>query len=485
MDKKTKAKNKKIKVSFIGNNAIDVTGSCTLIEYYDKNGEKHTILLECGLNQQGKTVLQQYKDNSRKFDFNVKNIDCVIIGHSHADHTGLLPLLYKRGYTKQVVVPFLNKDLLKPMLLDSAAIMERDVIEINKKHGKNYLPIYTAGDVYETLSHIVEYPMGEKIMLNEDVELQFVSSGHIFAAAQIVLWVRNNGNTKKKIVYTSDLGNVSTGQYYVNSFEPVLNANLLIGETTYGTNERCCTKKDREKDLEKIKSIVKQTCVDQKGKILFPSFSLHRSQTILTILYELFHNDEKFNVPILLDSPLAIKITDVFVMGSSGKDKDILEKVLEWPNIKICREFSQTEEFINSEKPCIFVSASGMMNNGRSKFVASKLLPHENASIVFCGYSVENSLAFKIKNLISKSITIDGKSIPIKANVISLKSFSSHMQHDDLLKYYSDGNYDKIALVHGNMDGKISFGKELEEQLSKKNKTGKITVVNKGTSFNL
>ena len=194
--------------------------------------------------------------------------------------------------------------------------------------------------------------------------------------------------------------------------------------------------------------------------------------------------DEDFKSPILIDSPLSIKITNYFLHALKGEEKELFEKVINWNNVKLLKEFEENQVFLKGEKPCIFLSSSGMMQAGRSVSNAKVLLRNERNCIVFCGYSVENSLAWKLKQKKNKTITIEGEKIPNRANVVVLNSFSSHMQRDDLLEYLSNGNFDKVALVHGNWNSKIVFGKELQDLISKKNKTGKVVIVNHSTELN-
>ena len=184
------------------------------------------------------------------------------------------------------------------MCLDSAKIMERDAEDLARKMKKDVPPIYEEHDVRKAYEMAEEFPFNEKIKLDDEVSFQYIPAQHIINSAQLILWITNK-NVTRKIAFTGDLGNLNVPNLYCNTFEPIPNANLLIGECTYANKDKSVKAKDREKDLEKIKSVVYDTCIDNNGKILFPSFSLMRSQVILTILYDLFKNDEKFNVPVL------------------------------------------------------------------------------------------------------------------------------------------------------------------------------------------
>jgi metallo-beta-lactamase family protein len=471
-----KTKNK-VRVKFIGNNSEDVTGSCVLIETETKK-----ILVECGLYQGDESLLEQYKINSRKFNFKVKDIDYLILAHSHIDHVGLVPRLYKQGANCKIIAPIGLKNLFDVMAKDSAHIMNKDAEDLTKKFNRLYEPIYTAKDVELALSYWNEYEKNQVVEIDDEIKIRFTNSSHIINSCQCELWVKNKNRTVK-IGVTSDLGNISINQYYVDEFQPIEKANLLIGEATYAKELKNLTNKHKKKDLEKIETVIRQVCIENRGKVLIPVFALQRCQVILTHLFDIFSKKEDFHIPIIVDSPLALKINKIFLEELKGEQREKFKEVLEWKNLKTIKEFEDTEEMATNKEPCVFLSCGGMLQAGRAVYTAGKLLPNPYNCIMFCGYSSEESLATKIKNKKQKTITIDGKSIPCRCQSVILNSFSSHMQREQLLKYYSEGNFDKIAIVHSNFDSKIKFCKELQEQISKKNKTNKVICVNKSTEI--
>lgn len=475
----SKTKKNKVRVRFVGTNAESVTGSSVLIETGTKK-----ILVECGLYQGDESLLEQYRINKSRFPYKAKDIDYVIVLHSHIDHVGLIPKLYKQGSKAKIIAPMGLRELFKVMGKDSAFIMERDAEDLVKKFNRNFEPIYQEQDVYTALEYWNELEKNEVIDIDEDVKIRFLNSSHIINSCQCELWIKNNNRTVK-IGITSDLGNISIDNDYVEPFQSIDKANLLIGEATYSREIKQITNKNRKKDLEKLKTVIEQTCIDNGGKVLIPVFALQRCQSILTCLYEIF-KEQNFNVPIIIDSPLAIKITHLFLKELeyvNPQHFQKLEEVLKWENIKFEKEFEGTQSWIDSKEPCVFLSCSGMLNAGRAVYTASKLLPNSNNCIVFCGYSSEGSLGSKIKNKRQKTVTIEGKSVPCRSQVINLLSFSSHMQRKDLLEYYSNGNYDKIAIVHSDFKSKITFCSELQERIRKQNKTNKVICVNKDTEI--
>lgn len=470
----SKAKNK-IRVNFSGSNSASVTGSCSHIEMSDCE-----ILLECGL-YQSNSPREDYKINSNKFPFKPKNIDYIFLNHSHIDHCGRIPALYAQGCDAKLIWPKGTKDLLKVLLLDSAYIISRDCEMLNKKYKMKASPIYEEADVYNALKHVCEYDFGEKFELDDKVSFRFTPAGHIISSAQLELWL-TEGNQTKKILYTSDLGN-QIPKFYTVPFQPVQKANLAICESTYSDAARQVTMKDRETDLAKIKTVINEVCEEKRGKVLFPTFSLDRTQNILTHLHMMFGDDPSFKTPILLDSPLALKLTSVYLKLLDDEDRARLEAALNWDNVHVVDGYEESVYWQKLKKPMIVLAASGFMQAGRSRTWAKSLLPDAKSQIVFIGFATDGSLAGKLRRAKTKTVTIDGKAYPNRCGVTTLHSFSSHIQHDEMLDYYSEIICDKLVLVHGEYKSKCEFGKELQEKIAKKNKTNKVVVANKSTSL--
>jgi metallo-beta-lactamase family protein len=275
----SKKKKNKLKVSFIGNNSCDVTGSMILIELEDKN-----ILLECGMVQSQNSILD-YKTNASAFPFKPKNIDYVFINHTHTDHMGLSPKLVRDGFHGKIITTPMTARLMKPMLLDSSNIIRRDAVSISKKRGTEIEPFYNDDDVYNTLDMINTYEYNQVIQLDENISFKFLHNSHIIGAAQLELYIKDKSGYVSKILYTSDLGSFKTDNYYVDNTEKCVKANIVISESTYGSKEKD-HKINRKKDLEKIKTVVNQVCVQDKGRILIPVFSLARCQQIFIIFIQ-------------------------------------------------------------------------------------------------------------------------------------------------------------------------------------------------------
>jgi metallo-beta-lactamase family protein len=261
---------------------------------------------------------------------------------------------------------------------------------------------------------------------------------------------------------------------------------LLIGECTYSKKNIKVADKRRDKDIEKIKYVINQTCIQDNEKVLIPTFALDRTQTLLALLYEIYGEDSTFTVPIYIDSPLAVKITQLYLKNMKDRDKDILEKIFAWKNVKFIKEFTDSQIAMQTKGKAIICSSSGMLDKGRSHSWITHIISNPKATVLFVGYSAFNTLASKIKNgNKEKSIKIDGINYKNLCKIVDLSSFSAHMQREDLLDYYSNVQVEKIALVHSEMSSKIEFSKELQELISKKNKTSKVVCVNKDMVINL
>jgi len=473
-------KQDKVKVSFVGMNAESVTGSSTLVE---TTNEK--ILFEFGL-YQSNNLKVDYKINSRRLPFKPSEIDYIFVGHTHIDHIGALPRLYALGCKARIIVSKGSTPFMKELLYDCAHILNNDCITLNRKHDNNYTPIYEKDDVDYMLGFIDEFDTDIKYKLNDNISFIFTPSGHIINSCQTELFIKQN-ETTKSILYTSDLGNSLLNKPFTQKFKPVKYADLVISECTYADNKRKQgNKKNFEKDIEKIKAIIYQTCFQNKGNVLIPVFALDRSQHILKILYDIYGKDENFNIPIVVDSPLMCKIFNTYKDTLEDEELEIFEKMISWKNVKFCSETDESKSAMADKQPKIILSCSGMLNAGRSQVHLKNLLPSELNHIVLIGYCAEGTLGWKIQNLNGqKTLTIGGKIVKNKANITYLRSFSSHMQHDELLDYLSDIKTQKIALVHGNMDAKIGFKGRLEQRKSEKLNTGQVIAVNKSTTITL
>ena len=434
------------------------------------------------------TVLENYKANMKYIQkIRPQELQYIIIGHVHQDHIGMIPTLYARGKCNaKIIVPKGSTSILKEMWLDSSFINCRDVEVINLKNDRNYEPFYTEDVVYKTLEYIEEIDSDKIVSLSDELAIRYTNAGHILLSKQCEVYI-NGGSRTRKILFSSDLGNISTQdtRVFVENFKPVTSANIAIMECTYASKERQCTKETYKKDVTKIKSVVEQYCIDNNSRVLIPSFSLDRTPYILWILYSLFGKDENFKIPILIDSPLANRLLDCYSSILDGEKKELFDEIMSWNNIKRVIQPESSKAAIADKSAKIILSSSGMLTAGRSVKWTQSILPNENDCILFMGYSGENTLAWKIKHgKDHKTININGKPYKNKAQIYDLKSFSSHMQRNEMLNYYKSIDCEKIYLVHSDSN-KIEFKHDLENAIADCLKSTKVVAVNSGTKISL
>jgi metallo-beta-lactamase family protein len=471
----SKKKSEDIKVSFVGENAHDVTNSMILVEF-----KNHKILLECGLYQSNST-LKDMQINSRAFKFRPSEITHIFFTHNNIDHIGLTPALYKEknNCNADIIIPKNTGGIMKLLLEDSCHIINR-TSEILSKQGKNIKPFYEKCDTDKCLNHITEYETNTIHKIDDILSFRFTPSGHLFGANQVELFITIN-NIKKVLLYTGDIGNLIVGKkHFVEEFKPVEYADMAIVESTYAMKINNVNSKTRLKDLEKLKTIVCDIIDRKKGRILIPSFSFARTQEILSDLYTIFKDDNSFNLPIYLDSPLAIKITEEYLNQLEGDEKSYLNEILYWDKLNIINSSDESKMNVSSNESSILISASGMCSAGRVMHYLPYILQDENSCIVTIGYSPDDSILGKIKSKKYKTIFIGKDEVKNKCNIVELKSYSSHIQHNEMLEYYSSINgLKQICLVHGEFSNKVQFAELLEERLSQKCSSAKVYAISK------
>lgn len=451
-------------VKFISGSATGVTGSAHLVRF-----KNYGILLDCGL-EQGHDIMTDYQANK---DFlhkiRVKDIQYIILSHCHVDHSGLIPALFAKGCQAHVYVPTGSIPLLRLLWADSLKIHQSDCLKLQKKHGRKFAPFFTEDDVDTALSRCIEIGFNEETALNQDVKFEYFSAGHIIYSAQIYLEL-HQGYQIYRVGYTGDIGGL-TPRPFTTPRQSMPFCNLTIGECTYNVPTRPNSVKDRPKDVEKIISVV-----NESRKILLPCFSLQRTQELLLNLYMLWEMKDLPDIPVYLDSPLAIKICNMW------PDVELWDDVMNWKNLKFVNEITDSKALQMSNEHCIIVSASGFLNGGRVLNHLTTVLPNENNTIMFIGYAGENNLASKIKAN-EPVVEVNGVLVENKAKIVELRSFSSHASYEELMDYYTEIPYNKICLVHGEMNGKVEFTKALKDKLASNGKSARVIAVNADTKI--
>lgn len=470
-------------IFFTGKASDDVTGS----QYYIRFGDTQ-LLLECGLHQSSKNdYLEMYKINSEKFKFKPSELDFVMVNHTHIDHIGNIPRLVKEGFRGKIIATEKTARIMKPLLFNSCAILNEEARILSKKFGRSYSPLYSEEDVEKTLDLIVVYNDYNRVYtLNDNVSFQWLHNSHCVGAAQLQL-ILKEGNSIKRVLYTSDLGALKSNNHYVDKTEiPSGYNDVVLMESTYGDSKRT-SKKKRDYDKEHLKAAI-DTVIERKGTVIMPCFSFSRTQEILTTLYELYHDNKDFNTPVIVDSKLSCDISKLY--NSLLRDDDLKQwaAVYNWENVRFIEDKEESNANIANPIPKIVLSSSGFCTNGRVVGYLRKYLKDSKSMVIFSGYVGDNSsyLSYRIKNYCDRStIKVNGEMIPNKADCITLSTFSSHANCDDLIEYGSSLNTNKLVLVHGSIDAKKKLAEKLRLAISKKNKTFKVIEAVRGMTVRL
>ena len=458
-------------ISFVDEPAADgVTGSMVYIKT-----PKHKILLDAGF-YQSNNMKKDYEVNNRTFkSFKYKEIDTIILSHNHGDHIFLAPSLYKKGCTATTYIPEQSRLLLKEMLLDCADINTRDAQALTSIHKRHYESHFEKEDVFYFLTHTKELAIKEKIKIDDELSIRFIPSGHLLRGCQIELYVTVNNRTEK-ILYTGDLGNQYVKQPFTEKLEYVEKANYVIAESTYGgRKELRVTQKERNEDLKKLKQIVQDQVLKKRGRVVIPVFAQARAQNMAYFLYQLFHDDENFDVNVYVDSPLAYRVFQAYADILEGEEREEYMRLLHWDRLKFVLEWKDSDALVHSNTPCIILSTSGMCSAGRVTAHIESLLDNENATILFAGYSAAGTIGAALKNG-QKTIKINKEEREVKCNIAQLTTMSSHISYEGMVEYYSSIQCNALILHHGDLESKVPLARDLDEAFRRKYRSTKIYI---------
>lgn len=454
-------------VKFPSNASVAVAGSSHLVRF-----QNYGILLDCGV-AQGNDIATDYQNNKNLMKkLRPKEIQWVILSHLHQDHSGLIPALFAKGAQCHVYVPIESIPFLRLLWEDGLKIHQSDCLKLTNKHGKGYSPLYTADDIEMALNRCIEVDYHEKVCLTKNIWFEYYPAGHIIHAAQVYLSM-TQGYQEYRVGYSGDVGG-TTERPYTEPYEPLPFVDILIHECTYCQPGRVNSIKDRPKDIEKIETVVRDS-----HRVLFPAFSLARTQELLTALYQMWVEDLlPSDIPVYLDSPLAIKMCNIW------PETDEWKAVMSWPNLKFVSDTVESKRLQMSNQRCIILSASGFLGGGRVLSHLTTILPNPNNTICFVGFSGENNLAAKIKSD-EPFVEVNGVVLENKAKIVDLRSWSSHASYEELMDYLTKLRYNKVCLVHGNMDNKVGFAKILKEKLIEQGKSSRVVVINQDVKIQI
>ena len=411
--------------------------------------------------------------NFGDFGFDPKEIDFVILSHSHIDHSGRIPLLVNRGFQGKIYCTDATADLADIMLKDSGYIHEKEAEWSNRKaerSGKPMVdPLFTYNDAVDSLKYLNPIIYGQLIELNPDVKLKFSDAGHILGSAIIELWIKENDKISK-IVFSGDLG--VKNKPILNDPAAIEEADYLIMETTYGDRVH----EPNEKSVSTLIEIILNT-TRRGGTVVIPSFAVGRTQEIIYELNMFYEQHDEYKkelekIMVYVDSPMATSATEIFRRNAQVFDDETRNYILkgdnplDFKNLKFTRTSEESIQLNFNTNPKIIISASGMCEAGRIKHHLKHNLWNSKSSIVFVGYQAVGTLGRSIVNG-DLDVSIFGEKIHVNAEIHNLQGFSGHADRDDLLDWLSGFKKmpHKIFLVHGEEESKKGFAAIVKQSL--------------------
>ncbi|MGS0682118.1 MBL fold metallo-hydrolase RNA specificity domain-containing protein [Shewanella sp. 125m-7] len=448
-------------LSFLGA-AQEVTGSCHLL-----NIDGQQVLLDCGLIQGSKADVLR---NHEPFAFTPSEIHSVVLSHAHIDHSGRLPLLVKSGFTGPIYSHKATVELCAVMLKDAAMLQARDIERLNKKRAKNDLPLleplFDDADVDRVMQQFVALDYGERAQVTPKLNVCLSDAGHILGSAVVELWLGEGASTKK-LVFSGDLGR--EGMPILDDPALIDTADLVLMESTYGNRLH----RSWGDTLEELKSIFARTIEQSRGNILLPAFSVGRAQELLYLFHLYAKEWDLSRWRICLDSPMAIKATQIYVENYSLMDEDFKRftrmSVGKHPLLSNADFIDTTEESMelnHIHQGLIIIAGSGMCNGGRIRCHLEHNLANSQSDVIICGYQAQGTPGRLLVDG-ATSLTISGQSINVAAKLHTVGGLSAHADQAELLHWYRHFNdTPPIVLVHGETEAQQALLQALNKDAS-------------------
>ncbi|MCR4434436.1 MAG: MBL fold metallo-hydrolase [Clostridiales bacterium] len=452
-----------MKITFLGA-AKTVTGSCYLIETQNRK-----FLVDCGMYQ---GHAKEDALNEEPFPFDPAGLDFILLTHAHIDHSGRIPKIYLDGFKGEIIATKATVELCGIMLPDCGHIQEMETEWTNRKRlraGKSPVnPLYTFQDAVDCLKLFRSVRYGEIVRLNENIRVKFNDAGHILGSAIIEVWVREN-NEETKIVFSGDLGNKDIPILRDPSI--IESTDYLVVESTYGNRLH----KMNENKVERFLNIINET-VDKGGNVIIPSFAVGRTQEII---YDLHKREKMYseklknimNIPVFVDSPLAISATEIFRNNLDCYDEEARAYIengdnpLDFPGLQFTKTPDESKALNERKDSVIIISASGMCEAGRIKHHLKHNLWREESTILFVGYQAPGTLG---RNLVdgAKKVRLFGEEITVNARIEMIDGFSGHADKQGLMEWIGKFKKkpQKIFIVHGEEEVMEEFSGLVNEQ---------------------
>lgn len=459
-----------MKLTFWGA-AQQVTGSMYLLELEDD----YRILIDCGSDLErsnGQTPPVEQPVTTGFFPFEASSINVVLLTHAHIDHSGNLPNLYREGYEGQILCTEPTFALTDILLKDAASLNQRKINDLNGSRKKKVLDkqvklqkdLFLEKQVRESMESVVAIQFGRKFRLTDSCSVTFFPAGHLLGAAHIVVDVFENGQ-KKSICFSGDIGRKN----YPLLVDPatVPHVDYLVCESTYGNRLHV----DTESPEDALADVIQRTCIDIPGRLIIPTFSVGRTQSLLYTLNRLYTQRGFQPIKVFSDSPMGFESTKVYAKNIRQLSKeardffDENETLFDFENFEFLESSKASKAVSDYNEPCIIISSSGMVQGGRVEYHVAANIGNPYCTILLIGYCAEGTLGWRLLNG-QPTLTIKGEEKQVLANIEKIDVFSGHGDRNDLLNFVqmqSPDTLKNIFLVHGDAGSMESFKETLAE----------------------
>ncbi len=454
--------------------AKQVTGSMHLLETDD-----YKILIDCGLDYEKGTYIEE----NEQFPFMPSEINVVILTHAHIDHSGNLPTLVRMGFEGQILCTGPTADLAQLLMLDSVNIFLGKSKRSSKGRRGNsggIKPLYLQKHVMDTVERFVTIGFNRTFRITGEIELTFIPMGHLLGAAAVVLTIIEHGKSKK-IAFTGDVGRKNYP--VLIDPEPLPPVDFLVCESTYGGRMHARNKTIEETLVETIND----ACVRTPGRLLIPAFSIGRTQALVYSLNNIFSKGLLPPVKVFVDSPLALRATDIYRKYDNLLNEDSKEfyrakgDEFEFDNLSYVQDMNESKAISNYFEPCIIVSSAGMLEGGRIQDHLFYNIQNYYCTILFIGYCAKGTLGHRLLRG-DPVVNIRNRELSVYATIKKTDTLSGHADHQDLVDLVKNQDKDKlkkIFLVHGEESSMLAMKVALE------NEAYPVLIPEKGESFYL
>ncbi|MGD0745139.1 MAG: MBL fold metallo-hydrolase [Verrucomicrobiota bacterium] len=432
-----------MRIHFLGATRT-TTGSMYLIEI---NGKR--LLLECGLYQGHR---EEATNRNCCFPFDPKQVDAVVLSHAHIDHAGNLPNLARQGCDGPIHCTVATRDLCGIMLIDSAHIQEQDALFVSKwrakKHQPPVEPLYHLADAEKAVKQLVAHGYDETFPVVDGVNVTFRDAGHILGSAQVILDFQEKGR-KFRWLFSGDVGR--GGDEILRDPVQVENVDYLQIESTYGGREHAV-----RTDADATVCRLVGDALNQKGRVIIPSFSVGRTQQIVYVLHQITLSGCLPRAPIFVDSPLSVNATEIYRQHTECYNESIAKFLREQENpfgmgnLTYISNAEDSKKLNDRKEPMVIISASGMCEAGRIRHHLKNNIGDAKNLVLFIGYCAEGTLGDQITKG-KTPVNIFGEPHDVRAKIVSLDTYSGHADKNELQQYVQriTGNIQRIFCVHG------------------------------------